>query len=123
VLLQRLQLSFELLGYFVDLAPNKAEVRVFVAHEAEDEVENGSSHVALRIVLQNQILECVVEKSLLPERSVLMAYLGKYGRKRVAIVFLICFCNHTSLKVGEKSKSSQNKGAAYRTDLMWGDRP
>lgn len=106
MLLQRLQLSFELLGYFVDLAPNKAEVCMFVAHEAEDEVENGSSHVTLRIVLQNQILECVVEKSLLPERSVLMAYLGKYGRERVAIVFLICFCNHTSLKVGEKSKSS-----------------
>jgi hypothetical protein len=104
VLLQGLQLSFELLGYFVDFATDEPEVSALVTHEAENEVENGTSHVALRIVLQNQILECVVEKGLLSERSVLMAYLGKHGRKRVAIVFLICLSNHTSLKVGEESK-------------------
>ena len=94
---QRLQLTFELLGYFVNLASDKPEVRVFIAHEAEDEVKDGSCHVTLGIMLQDQILECVIEKSLLSERSVLMAYLSKHCSERVAIVFLVCFCNHTSL--------------------------
>jgi hypothetical protein len=56
VLFQGLQLSLELLGYFVDFATDEPEVGALVTHKAEDEVENGSSHITLRIVLQNQIL-------------------------------------------------------------------
>jgi hypothetical protein len=67
VFLQRLQLTFELLGYFVDFASDKAEVGALVAHKAENEIENWTSHITLRVVFQYQVLESVVEKGLFPK--------------------------------------------------------
>jgi hypothetical protein len=55
------------LGYFVDFASDKAEVGALVAHKAENEIENWTSHITLRVVFQYQVLESVVEKGLFPK--------------------------------------------------------
>lgn len=85
--LEGLQGLLQLFAHQFDLVADEAQLRLFVTHEAQHQVVDGPSHEAKRVVLQDQVLELVVNESLLAEGFVLMADVSEDGGLRRGFLF------------------------------------
>ena len=102
-MLDQIEAFSKALSHDVELGSYKAEVDIFLANEAEDQVVYRFCYIVQVVSCYEQSLQLVVFESFGPKFDVLVAYICEDGCLRMDLVVFASLCDNAALNVAEQT--------------------